>query len=139
VDVSLDLRVDLVGISVNQKPPVVKAQDFSKLSYKIQKSKAAASSKGKAKPAKEYKFKAAIAEHDLQRKVSNVIKYLGKGHTCKIIVMANGFTRRKNQNALVETVDKVKEMVGENGSLGSALKMNEDQSYATMILLPKNS
>lgn len=54
METARDLGVDLIGINLNQDPPVLKAQDYSKLAYKASSKK---QTKGDKKPTKEFKFR----------------------------------------------------------------------------------
>lgn len=54
METARDLDVDLIGINLNQDPPVVKAQDYTKLAYKASNKKQTKSNK---KPTKEFNFR----------------------------------------------------------------------------------
>ena len=53
---SSELGVDLIGISLEQSPPVIKAQDYAKMAYKTEKKANKKGASGRAKPTKEFKF-----------------------------------------------------------------------------------
>jgi hypothetical protein len=54
METARDLDVDLIGINLNQDPPVVKAQDYTKLAYKASNKKQTKSNK---RPTKEFNFR----------------------------------------------------------------------------------
>lgn len=131
VEVSTELGVDLVGINVDQNPPVIKAQDYGKLAYQTE--KGSSSKSGNSKPVKEFKFKGTIAEHDLARKVDDVVKYLKKGHNCQIQIRANGFARRKDPNIVENLWKRVQEEVVDLAIPGK-IKTNPEKSQVNVLL-----
>jgi translation initiation factor IF-3 len=60
METAIDLDVDLIGINLNQDPPVVKAQDYTKLAYKASAKK---QTKNDKKPTKEFKFRVSLYNH----------------------------------------------------------------------------
>ena len=60
METARDLDVDLIGINLNQNPPVVKAQDYTKLAYKAASKKQTKGANGSKKPMKEFKFRVRI-------------------------------------------------------------------------------
>jgi len=129
---SNELGLDLVGVSINQKIPTLKAQDFDKLVYQ----KKGKVNKQKPKNLKEYKFRAGIADHDFQRKVSNIVKYLKKGHSCRIMLTANGFHRRQDPAGVETGLKKLQDSeVGEFSKVAKT-EINKEKSYATVSLTP---
>lgn len=57
METALDLDVDLIGINLNQDPPVLKAQDYTKLAYRASAKK---QTKRDKKPTKEFKFRVSL-------------------------------------------------------------------------------
>lgn len=142
---SQELGLDLMGISLEQDTPVVKAVNYEKLLYEKKKSDLASGSAGKGKkPAnaggpkakKEFKFKAGIADNDLLRKAENMIKYLLKGHPCQVTITSNRRNLMEDKNAIVTTLDRVRDVVGDNALEARALKKNERGSYGSLLLQP---
>jgi translation initiation factor IF-3 len=60
METAIDLDVDLIGINLNQDPPVVKAQDYTKLAYKASAKK---QTKNDKKSTKEFKFRVSLYNH----------------------------------------------------------------------------
>jgi translation initiation factor IF-3 len=129
IKISTDLAVDLVGISLNQSPPIVKAQDFARLVYQKKKS----SNAGAPKLVKEFRFRGGIAEHDFNRKIDSVIKYLQKGYNCQVFIRANGLSRREDPNCLEGMIKRLSEAV-RNYAIVSKVSPNPERSQVSCIL-----
>ena len=143
MDTSNDLGLDLMEISVNQDIPVIKALDYSRLLFeKSKQSKSAAGGKRKGGmkgkqsglAVKEFKFKAGIADNDLERKAENMIKYLVKGHHCQVTIIASRFRLREDAAAGATTLGRVREILGEYVLEPKNRKGNEN--YSTMKFEP---
>lgn len=148
IDTSNDLGLDLMEISVKQDIPVIKAVDYSRLLF--EKSKQSKSSgfgkqkggkKGKGGgggglAVKEFKFKAGIADNDLERKAENMIKYLVKGHRCQVTIIASRFRLREDAAASATTLERVREILGEYVMEPKNKKGNEAGTYTTMQFEP---
>lgn len=70
METARDLEVDLIGINLQQDPPVVKAQDYSKLAYKASSKKQTKSDK---KPTKEFKFRVSIRSSWMKKDIISLI------------------------------------------------------------------
>ncbi|MDD9950759.1 MAG: translation initiation factor IF-3 [Zetaproteobacteria bacterium] len=91
-----DQGLDLVLVSMDAKPPVVRIQDFKKIEYEKKKAKKAN------KPTnalKELKFKVNISDHDLEVKIDKIKHFLEKGAKVKIMVQLKGRERENPQRA----------------------------------------
>mmetsp|Transcript_20702 Transcript_20702/g.45201 ORF Transcript_20702/g.45201 Transcript_20702/m.45201 type:complete len:328 (-) Transcript_20702:173-1156(-) len=143
IETSNDLGVDLIEISLKQDVPVIKAIDFTRLMYeKSKKSKPSGGGNkgsgkgGSSKATKEFKFKAGIADNDLERKADNMIKYLLKGHPCQVTILSNRFRLRQDANAASNTLQRVREVLGDHVMEPKNTKVNEAGTYTTMRFEP---
>lgn len=80
--------LDLVEISPNADPPVVKIVDWGKYNY--QRTKQAQKNKTKVLEVKQMRFGLKIGEHDLSVKLRKVSDFLEAGHKVKITVFYRG-------------------------------------------------
>ena len=138
ISIAHENSLDLMEVSLKGDPPVVKALDFEKFLYQ-QKRKEAKSKDGKSigdKPLKEFKFRAGIADHDLERKAANMVKYLTKGHAVRVTLTARLRALREDTDAIKTTLDRVKELVGDKAVEVKELKSNERGSYGNLLLHP---
>ena len=143
IETSNEMEVDLIEIALKQEIPVIKAVDYTRLAYeKAKKGKSSSgggggSKKGGAnKATKEFKFKAGIADNDLQRKAENMIKYLLKGHPCQVTILSNRFRLRQDANAAANTLERVRDVLGEHVMEPKNTKANEAGTYTTMKFEP---
>lgn len=84
------LGFDLVEVSPNADPPVVKIMDFGKFRYEQDKKKQEAKKKQAVVQLKEIKFRPKTAENDLQTKVGHIRKFIEKKNKVKVTVMFRG-------------------------------------------------
>mmetsp|Transcript_22193 Transcript_22193/g.48162 ORF Transcript_22193/g.48162 Transcript_22193/m.48162 type:complete len:339 (-) Transcript_22193:3982-4998(-) len=134
--------LDLMEVTLKSNPPVIKAVDFDKYIYE-QKRKESKLSKDKSKggaisdkPLKEFKFRAGIDNHDLERKASNMIKYLDKGHAIRVTLTARQRSLNADAKAIETTLDRVKELVGDKAVEVRGMKSNDRGSYGSLLLHP---
>jgi translation initiation factor IF-3 len=97
------LGLDLILVSKDVTPPVVRIQDQNKIEY--EKKKARKASK-QTSSMKEVQFKINISDHDLSTKISHIEKFLARGDKVKISVRLKGRERDHPQRAR-ELVQKV--------------------------------
>jgi translation initiation factor IF-3 len=82
--------LDLIEISPNAKPPVVKMMDYGKFKYQIQKKAAEAKKKQVVIDVKEVKFRPNIEKHDMEVKLKNISKFLEQGDKVKLLMQFRG-------------------------------------------------
>jgi translation initiation factor IF-3 len=101
--------LDLVEISPNQDPPVVKIIDYTKFKFEQIKQAKAAKKKQKVIHIKEIKMRPAINDHDFDHKVKHAREFLMKGDKVKFTLMFRG-----REMAHPELGFKVMEKIKEN-------------------------
>lgn len=82
--------LDLVEISPNAQPPVVKIIDWGKYNYQRTKQAQKNKRNTKASELKQMRFGLKIGEHDLGVKLRKVTEFLEAGHKVKITVFYRG-------------------------------------------------
>lgn len=88
--ISTDEGLDLVEVSPNAKPPVVKLIDYGKYKYEEQKRLSEAKKKQVVVQLKEIQFRPNIDTHDLGVKLKKAEKFLGQGDKVKMIMQFRG-------------------------------------------------
>lgn len=83
-------ELDLVEISPDANPPVVKIVDWGKYNYQRTKQLQQAKKNAKALEVKQMRFGLKIGEHDLQVKLGKVSDFLQEGHKVKLTVVYRG-------------------------------------------------
>jgi translation initiation factor IF-3 len=104
-----DDGLNLVLVSDQATPPVVRIQDFRKLEYERKKARKA-QKKSSSSSLKEIQFKINISDHDLQTKVNKAMKFLEKGDKVKVVVRLKGRERDNPQRAW-ELIERVAEQL----------------------------
>jgi len=94
-DQAENLGLDLVLVSDQTEPPVVRIQDFRKLEYEKKKARKA----GKKVELKEVRFMANISDHDFETKLKRIQGFLEKGNKVKITVRLKGRERDNPERA----------------------------------------
>lgn len=112
-----DDDLNLVLVSDQATPPVVRIQDFKKLEYERKKARKA-QKKSSSSSLKEIQFKINISDHDLETKVNKARKFLEKGDKVKVVVRLKGRERDNPQRAW-ELIDRVASMLPCKVSKGS--------------------
>jgi translation initiation factor IF-3 len=85
-----EMELDLVEISPNQDPPVVKIVDFSKFRFEQIKRAKEAKKKQKIVHLKEIKFRPSIDSNDYTHKVNHAKEFLENGDKVKFTIMFRG-------------------------------------------------
>lgn len=85
-----ELELDLVEISENAKPPVVKIIEFKKFKYLEQRKEKEAKKHAKQTELKEVRFSPFIGEHDLQTALDKAKRFIKEGDLVKISIRFKG-------------------------------------------------
>ena len=143
--------LDLMAVNItNVIPPVIKAVNYDKWLYEQKKNAITKSKKKKKmnnsstggggaisdKSLKEYKFRAGIDQHDLERKANNMIKYLKKGHAIRVTLTARYKSLNQDADAISTTLERVKELVGDLAIEARSMKANDRKSYGSLLFHP---
>ena len=118
--------LDLVEISPNATPPVVKIMDFGKYKYETQKREAEARKKQKTIDVKEVKFRPNTDTHDYDVKMRNVFKFLDNGDKVKVTLRFRG-REMAHQNLGRELLERVAEDTKDVGKVENFPKMEGRQ------------
>jgi translation initiation factor IF-3 len=90
LEIARSKDLDLVEISPNQDPPIVKVIDYSKFKYDQLKKAKEAKKKQKVIQLKEIKMRPAIDSHDFDHKVRRALEFLHEGDKVKFTLMFRG-------------------------------------------------
>lgn len=82
--------LDLVEVSPNAKPPVVKVIDYGKYKYTQQKKANEAKKKQAQVQLKEIQFRPNIEAHDLTTKMKKIVQFLEEGDKVKLVMQFRG-------------------------------------------------
>ena len=129
-----DIGMDLLEISPNAVPPVVKILDFGKYKYEQQKKKNEAKKKQKVVELKEVKVRPNIDENDYQVKMRHMKEFISEGDKVKVTLRFRG-----REMAHTELGAKVLERI--RTELGEVIKVEQfpkmENRQMIMVLAPK--
>jgi len=133
LDIARDKGLDLVLISPNAKPPVVKIMDYGKFKYQQEKKKKEAKKKQKKIEVKEIKLSVKIADNDINYKVKHAREFLEAGKHVKFRVFLRG-REMAHPEAGVEVLNRVWPMVEDIGNKENEPKF--EGRYVNMLVTP---
>ncbi len=90
LDLAKSSELDLVEVSPQADPPVVRVMDFGKFLFEQNKKSHAAKRKQKSIQIKEIKFRPGTDENDYQIKLRNIIRFLTEGDKAKVTLRFRG-------------------------------------------------
>ena len=90
LDLARSSELDLVEVSPQADPPVVRVMDFGKDLFEQNKKSHAAKRKQKNVQIKEIKFRPGTDENDYQIKLRNIIRFLAEGDKAKVTLRFRG-------------------------------------------------
>jgi translation initiation factor IF-3 len=90
LQLAVDAALDLVEVSPNAEPPVVRVMDFGKFLFEQNKKAHSAKRKQKQIQVKEVKFRPGTEEGDYQVKLRNLIRFLTEGDKAKVTMRYRG-------------------------------------------------
>ena len=90
LQLAADRELDLVEISPDASPPVVKIVDWGKYNYQRTKQMQKNKKSAKALEMKQMRFGLKISEHDLGVKMRKVTDFLESGHKVKLTIFYRG-------------------------------------------------
>lgn len=108
-----DAGLDLVEVSPDSKPPVVRIIDWGK--FKYQREKQAQKSRSKSKPLdlKQMRIGLKISDHDLGVKLRKVTEFLDAGHRVRIAVIYRG-REMAHRDLGYKLAERVMDLLGED-------------------------
>ena len=114
--------LDLIEISPNAKPPIVKITDYGKFQYDLKKKQKETKSKASVTETKVLQVKIGTGEHDLKLKAKNASKWLKEGHRIKLDLFLAGRAKYMKQDFLKERLDRLLVLITENYKIADGPK-----------------
>lgn len=132
-EISDEYGLDLVEVSPDAKPPVVKLIDYGKFKYQQQKKAAEAKKKQVTIQVKEVKFRPGIDIHDLNVKTKNVLKFLEQGDKVKMLMQFRGREMAHKSIGLDKFKEIIDSIVEKSGAtIEAPLKMMGNRAIAML-------
>jgi translation initiation factor IF-3 len=129
-----DAGLDLLEISPNAVPPVVKILDYGKYKYEQQKKANEARKKQKIVEIKEVKVRPNIDDHDYDVKMRAMKSFIGEGDKVKVTLRFRG-REMAHQDLGIKVLERIR------NELGEAIKVEQmprlENRQMIMVLAPK--
>ena len=125
---------DLVEVSPEAKPPVVKLMDYGKFKYEQQKKAAEARKKQKVIEIKEIKMRPTIDDHDYDTKMKQMRRFFDEGDKVKVTLRFRG-REMAHQNLGMDLLNRVHKDVEIVAKMEQWPKMEGRQMM--MVLAPR--
>jgi translation initiation factor IF-3 len=129
-----DAGLDLVEVSPNSRPPVVRVMDWGKFQYEQQKRAKEARRKQHTVAVKELKLRPRTDDHDLDFKLRNARRFLEKGNSVKVTVRFRGPELRRPELGQ-QVLDTVADELAECARVDARSRGLEGRQL-TMVLSP---
>ena len=126
--------LDLLEISPNADPPVVKILDFGKYKYELQKKKNEAKKKQKVIEIKEIKVRPNIDENDYQVKLRAMRSFIEEGDKVKVTLRFRG-REMAHQEIGVRVLERIRSEMDPTSKVEQMPRMENRQMV--MVLTPR--
>jgi translation initiation factor IF-3 len=114
--------LDLIEVSPNAVPPVVKIIDYGKFKYELQKKTNESKKKQAIVHLKEIQFRPNIEKHDLEVKMKKIVQFLGQGDKVRLVMQFRGREIAYKKAGLVKFTSIVELIVSEGAMVESEPK-----------------
>ena len=129
-----ELGLNLVEVSPNADPPVVKFLDVGKYRYEAQKKANLARKSQKTQQIKEIKMRPNIDDHDYDVKMRSVVKFIEEGDKVKMTLRFRG-REMAHQELGMNLLNRVRDDVAEIAKIEAYPRLEGRQML--MVLAPK--
>ncbi len=114
--------LDLIEISPNTNPPIVKIADFGKYQYEQNKKQKKAKAGSKATETKAIQIKIGTGDNDLALKARKASEWLKEGHSITEELFLSGRSKYMPDPFLKERIDRILHLITENFKIAEAYK-----------------
>jgi translation initiation factor IF-3 len=116
------LGLDLIEISPNARPPIVKIADYGKYKYEQNKKQKKSKTGTKLTETKSIQIKIGTGENDLALKAKKASEWLKEGHRIKIELFVSGRSKFMQDSFLRDRLDRVLHLITENFKIAEDFK-----------------
>lgn len=128
---------DLVLITEQAQPPVVKIIELSKHKYQLQQKQAQDRKNAKVQELKEVRFRPFMGEQDFEVRLKKVVEFLEKGHKVRLQVLFRGRRELAKKDFGQGVLDRAIERTAEIATVEVAPKMFGKQITAQLAPVSK--
>ncbi len=119
---AMNLGLDLIEISPNTNPPIVKIADYGKYKYELNKKQKKAKAGSKITETKSIQVKIGTGDNDLALKAKKASEWLKEGHRIKVELFLSGRSKYMPDDFLKERMDRVLHLITENYKIAENYK-----------------
>lgn len=116
------LGLDLIEISPNTNPPIVKIANYGKYKYEQNKKQKKAKAGAKITETKSVQIKIGTGDNDLALKARKASEWLKEGHRIKVELFLSGRSKYMADQFLRERLDRVLHLITENYKIAEDYK-----------------
>jgi translation initiation factor IF-3 len=135
---AFDAGLDLVEISPNSRPPVVKILDYGRYKYQSQKKAAETRKKQKTVDVKEIKMRPNIDTHDYDVKMRNAQRFLDEGDKVKVTLRFRG-REMAHQELGLQLLYKVRDELDQKAKVEHEPTLEGRQMIMILAPLPQRA
>lgn len=114
--------LDLIEISPNTNPPIVKIADYGKYQYEQNKKQKKAKAGSKTTETKAIQIKIGTGDNDLALKARKASEWLKEGHRIKVELFLSGRSKYMPDPFLRERLDRILHLITENFKIAEDYK-----------------
>ncbi len=129
---AIEAGLDLVEISPNANPPVVRIMDYGKFLFQESKQKAVARKRQKQIKVKEVKFRPTTDKADYEVKLRNLRGFLEEGDKVKITISFRG-REITHQELGFRLLERIRDDLAEDGKIDSFPRNTEGRQLVMMV------
>lgn len=122
LDLAQKEGLDLIEISPNTKPPIVKIANYGKYQYELSKKQKKAKAGSKPTETKSIQIKIGTGDNDLALKARKASVWLKEGHRIKVELFLSGRSKYMPDAFLKERLDRVLHLITENFKIAENYK-----------------
>ena len=119
---AMNLGLDLIEISPNTNPPIVKIADYGKYKYELNKKQKKAKAGSKITETKSIQVKIGTGDNDLALKAKKASEWLKEGHRIKVELFLSVRSKYMPDDFLKERMDRVLHLITENYKIAENYK-----------------
>jgi translation initiation factor IF-3 len=120
-----ELGLDLIEITPNAKPPVVKIIDYGKYTYEMKKKEKEVKQRSRVTETKEVQVKIGTSVHDMTIKANKTAEWLQEGHRVKVDLFLWGRYKGMEFNFLKERLERFLAIIPESFKIADAITKSQ--------------
>ena len=127
-----ELKLDLIEISPNSKPPVAKITDYGEYRYETKKKASKAKAKAHVTETKSVQVKIGTGDHDQQLKAKRAAEWLMEGHRVKVDLFLWGRYKYMEADFLKERLERFLKIIPADYKIADPIKKSPKGFTATI-------